>query len=177
MSKDVPATVATAAAPLLRALHSQRVTSAVVTNNVVAEQQDRLRCCRLAPLVDVLVASDEAGVAKPDPAIFAIALDRVGCRVEAAVMVGDSWQVDIAGAQCMGLRAIWLNRDGLPYPDPTRAAAITALEPLAVVVALLLQGPHPHEETCQERTVSLMRRTHGYWMRAHRAASVLDLVW
>jgi putative hydrolase of the HAD superfamily len=85
------------AIPLLKHLRS-RVRIAVVTNNVVAEQRDKLVCCGLDSLVDALVVSEEVGVAKPEAAIFKAALNRVKCCAEEAVMVGDSWEVDILGA-------------------------------------------------------------------------------
>ena len=105
------------AALLLGALHS-RVRIAIVTNNLVAEQREKLRHCGLDRYVDVLVASEEAGVSKPDPQIFQIALDKLGCRAHAAVMVGDSWANDVIGAQAADIAAIWFNPSGEEPPDP-----------------------------------------------------------
>ena len=51
-------------------------------------------------------------MAKPDPRIFAIALERLGCAAADAVMIGDSWPADIEGARAAGVRAIWFNRSG-----------------------------------------------------------------
>ncbi len=60
----------------------------------------------LAALLDCVVLPGEVGVAKPDPAIFARALARLGVRAEAAVFVGDRADEDLAGARAAGLRAI-----------------------------------------------------------------------
>jgi YjjG family noncanonical pyrimidine nucleotidase len=91
---------------------------AIVTNNLLEEQQNKLEYCGLAPFVDALVASEDVGVSKPDPAIFRIALDRVAAARQQAVMVGDSWQADIAGARAAGIRAVWFNPQRLPRPAP-----------------------------------------------------------
>jgi HAD superfamily hydrolase (TIGR01549 family) len=123
--------------PLLEYLH-QRVRIAVVTNNIVAEQIDKLRYLHLEHLVDELVTSEETGFIKPDPGIFRVALQRLGCRAGEVVMVGDSWKADIAGAFQASIRAIWLNRTGLPCPDPQLARELTALEPLDEVVKIIL---------------------------------------
>lgn len=123
--------------PLLEYLH-QRVRIAVVTNNIVAEQIDKLRYLHLEHLVDELVTSEETGFIKPDPGIFHAALQRLGCRAEEVVMVGDSWKADISGALQANIRAIWLNRTGLPCPDPQLARELTALEPLAEVANIIL---------------------------------------
>jgi putative hydrolase of the HAD superfamily len=54
---------------LLGALRS-RVTIGVVTNNVVVEQQGKLRHLGMTELIDVLVVSEEARTKKPEPEIF-----------------------------------------------------------------------------------------------------------
>jgi putative hydrolase of the HAD superfamily len=45
------------------------------------------------------------GLEKPDPRIFALALERLGVGADEAIMVGDSPSADIAGARAAGLRA------------------------------------------------------------------------
>jgi putative hydrolase of the HAD superfamily len=99
------------AAELLSRVHA-RARVGIVSNNLLDEQQEKLRLCGLDAFVDAVVVSEEAGVSKPDPAIFRIALDRLECEPYEAVMVGDSWDADIAGARAAGIRAIWLNRRG-----------------------------------------------------------------
>jgi len=78
----------------------------------------------LAPLLDGIVISAEAGVAKPDPAIFQRALALAGVPAEAAVHVGDTRAVDFAGARAAGLRAIHVDRSGA---DPDALASLTGL--------------------------------------------------
>lgn len=112
----------------------------IVTNGVVPEQADKIRTCDLGPRVDTVVISEEAGLSKPDPAIFHLALDRLGATPEEAVMVGNSWQDDILGARGAGTRAIWMNRYGERCPDPGKAQEIDALEPVDEVAALILKG-------------------------------------
>lgn len=59
----------------------------------------------LARAFDTIVDSWEVGIAKPDPAIFHVALDRLGVPPGAAVMVGDTPATDVAGARAAGVRA------------------------------------------------------------------------
>jgi HAD superfamily hydrolase (TIGR01509 family) len=123
---------------LLQALHG-RVHIAVITNNITAEQKEKLQVCGLAPFVDTLITSEDVGAIKPDPAIFASALQSIGCSAQEAVMLGDAWSADIIGAQRAGIRAIWLNRTGMSCPDPTLATELQALEPLDVVLCSILK--------------------------------------
>jgi putative hydrolase of the HAD superfamily len=114
---------------------------AIVTNNLLEEQQDKLAVCGLTPFVDVLVASEDVGVSKPDRRIFEIALERAGVSAQDAVMVGDAWVNDIAGAHRAGIRAVWFNPERKPRPaDPPHVREIHALRPAAAIAAVLLDG-------------------------------------
>lgn len=124
---------------LLQALHG-RVAIGVVTNNVAAEQYQKIDACGFRPWLDAIVISEEAGVSKPDPRIFAIALDRLGHPPQTAVMVGDAWGTDIAGALAAGIRPVWLNRFGAASSDPA-VPEIHSLEPAATTAELILNLP------------------------------------
>ena len=129
---------------LVTHLHT-RLRVGVVTNNTVAEQREKLATFGFAPHVDVLVTSEEIGVAKPDPQIFRLALSQLGCEPYEAVMIGDAWVQDVLGATGAGIRALWLNRNGLPHPDPAVAMQIACLHP-AADVAMLVAPDHALRE-------------------------------
>jgi putative hydrolase of the HAD superfamily len=64
----------------------------------------------LGGLLDAVVTSAETGVRKPDPRIFRAALDAVQCPPERAILVGDSLEVDVAGARAAGIRSVLIDR-------------------------------------------------------------------
>lgn len=70
----------------------------------------------LAGLFDTVVVSDAVGWRKPKPVIFELALGRVGTSPVDALFVGDRMDVDVAGAQGVGMRAAWINRGGDVLP-------------------------------------------------------------
>ena len=121
---------------LLQALHG-RVATGIVTNNVAVEQYQKIEACGFGPYLDAIVISEEAGVVKPDPRIFDQALARIGLSPKAAVMVGDAWDTDIAGARAAGIRPIWFNRFGAASPD-TSVPEIDSLEPADTIVERIL---------------------------------------
>lgn len=128
------------AAALLR-LARRRARVGIVSNNLLEEQQDKLRECGLDAFVDVLVVSEEAGVSKPDPGIFAIALERLASAPEDAVMVGDSWAADVMGAVAAGIRPVWFNPLGNEAPDPAAAVReLRALHPPGAALSVILDG-------------------------------------
>ena len=66
----------------------------------------------LLPYIDLVVASAEEGVSKPDPRLFEIALDRAHCPAHEALMVGDRIDNDVRPARALGMHTVWL-RQGL----------------------------------------------------------------
>jgi putative hydrolase of the HAD superfamily len=69
-----------------------------------------LQALDLAQFFTSVTISTEVGAAKPDPQIFAIALNKHNCPPEAAWHVGDSLAEDYQGAKAAGLRAILIKR-------------------------------------------------------------------
>jgi len=99
-----------------------RLPLALITNGAADTQREKLRALGIEDHFDAIIVSGEHGVAKPDPAIFQIALDNLGVGPERAWHVGDSLEADIAGARDAGLTAVWLNRNGAArspeHPEP-----------------------------------------------------------
>jgi putative hydrolase of the HAD superfamily len=62
--------------------------------------------------VDAWVSSGVHGKVKPSPSIFRAVLDLLEVEAEAAVMVGDSPEDDVAGAEAIGMRGLLLDREG-----------------------------------------------------------------
>jgi HAD superfamily hydrolase (TIGR01549 family) len=130
--REVPGATA-----LLEAL-TERSRIGIVSNNLAREQHDKLRFCGFERYLDAVVISEEAGVSKPDPSIFRVALDRLGVSASEAVMIGDAWYTDIAGAREAGVRAIWFNPDERERPDEwADVTEIRSLEPASRVLSLI----------------------------------------
>jgi FMN phosphatase YigB (HAD superfamily) len=56
------------------------------------------------------------GWRKPRRDIFDVALTRLGVPAEAALFVGDRADMDVLGAQQIGMDAAWINRDREALP-------------------------------------------------------------
>lgn len=96
---------------------------AIVTNGPGDAQRDKITATGLDGCFDLIVASGEAGVAKPDRAIFDHTARQLGMAPQNVWHVGDSLTTDIAGARNADLSAaIWLNRVGAvqqsQHPSP-----------------------------------------------------------
>ena len=106
-----------AAAPLLRDLRRRGV-GILVVSNFDARVRGVLEALGLLPLVDAVTISSEAGAAKPDPAIFAHALDRAGLTPREVLHVGDTAREDLAAARAAGLPVLLVGGDDLAAEAP-----------------------------------------------------------
>jgi FMN phosphatase YigB (HAD superfamily) len=76
-------------------------------------------------LFGAMVDSAVEGVRKPDPAIFALALERLSVPAAETWVVGDSYDRDILPGKTLGCRTIWLKGRSWTTPAETGAADFT----------------------------------------------------
>lgn len=84
----------------------------IITNGFAETQKAKFRKFGLDVAADALIISEEIGVMKPHPEIFAYASRHVGADPSQILYVGDSPQSDIHGAAHAGFRTAWFTRDG-----------------------------------------------------------------
>lgn len=104
------------AAETLEALVDRGYHLGIIANQVPGTAQ-RLDDWGLLKYFDVVAASAEMGVAKPDPLIFEKAIELAGCQPCDSVMVGDRLDNDIRPAKNLGMRTVWI-RKGLSKYQP-----------------------------------------------------------
>jgi putative hydrolase of the HAD superfamily len=90
----------------------------------------------LGSFFKVMVDSHCVGVEKPDPAIFRVALERLGATPEKTVFIGDSLRRDREGARRMGMRFIWIAPQDIQAGQSERQAepAVADLRDVAKVL-------------------------------------------
>jgi putative hydrolase of the HAD superfamily len=118
------------ALPLLASVraHGLRV---LVVSNFDARVRAVLAALGVAPLVDAITISSEAGAAKPDPRIFATALAAADVRPAEALHVGDTVREDLAAARAAGLEVVLIGDDELAAdaPDAARVSRLGDVAP------------------------------------------------
>lgn len=92
-----------------------------VVSNFYGNLDVQLEEAGLAPLLEVVVESARVGVAKPDPAIYRLALDRLRLPASEVVMVGDNFERDVRPAKSLGLGTVWLRCGDAAPPEPDLA--------------------------------------------------------
>ncbi len=117
-----------------------------LVSNLSSSHKEPLETTGLISQFDALFLSCDEGIIKPDPAVFAAITERLGVAPSEAVMVGDSYQNDVAAARAAGLLAVGVgaDRDGWipdvarlgllsfddlsPLLDPSESASIDEIE-------------------------------------------------
>src|SRR5436305_277412 len=97
--------------PALAALKDRGIRR-VAVSNWDCSLPSVLEDCGLGGLMDGVVTSAGAGSRKPEPGIFAAALELAHCAPEEVLHVGDTPEEDVAGARAAGIRALLIDRSG-----------------------------------------------------------------
>ncbi len=85
-----------------------------------------LQCCGLAEKFELVLASLEEGVEKPDPGLFRIALGAMAVRPDEVLHVGDNPVDDLQGAWAAGMSALLIDRSQ-PPDFPRRISSLTQI--------------------------------------------------
>lgn len=85
----------------------------VATNGLHAIQTGRLK--GMEKYFYRVYISEDIGVIKPLSAFFSRILGDLGAKKERCLMIGDSLDSDIAGAEGAGIDSCWLNPEGRPH--------------------------------------------------------------
>jgi 2-haloacid dehalogenase len=106
----------------------------ILSNGTRAMLEPLARFTGLDELLDGILSVDDAGIYKPSPRVYQLAVDRLGLSpAEIAFISSNGW--DAAGAKAFGFTTFWINRDGVPTerhapPPDFVLASLTELLPL-----------------------------------------------
>jgi HAD superfamily hydrolase (TIGR01549 family) len=79
----------------------------LLTNRLNVERlHDLVKQLHLQDYFDLVLVSGEVGIQKPDPGIFAIALERMGAEAGASLYVGDNYWADVVGSERAGMTPV-----------------------------------------------------------------------
>lgn len=120
----------------LHELRARGVTLGLITNGSSEGQREKIERFALAGHFAYIGIEGEVGHGKPHRIAYETALAALGVDASDCWMVGDNLEWDVAGAQAVGIRGIWLDKHGAGLP------ADAAVSPDAVVrsIAELLEA-------------------------------------
>jgi putative hydrolase of the HAD superfamily len=91
----------------------------IITNGFEEVQRVKLATAGIAAHFEVVLTSERAGAAKPDPRIFQEALRRAGADAGASLVIGDSAAADMLGARNAGIDHAHYAAETEPDPQAT----------------------------------------------------------
>lgn len=96
---------------LLSYIREKGMKVVVVSDNIREMQEEKFSKCGMMDYIDELILSGDYGIMKPDPELFRRALEKAGCSASQAVMIGNSYESDVLGANNAGIIPIWFRNN------------------------------------------------------------------
>lgn len=87
----------------------KKYTLHIISNGFKETTLTKMDLSGLNPYFTNVIISEEVGVNKPDKAVFEYALQKAQANKQESIMIGDSLEADIYGAQDFGMKAIFFN--------------------------------------------------------------------
>jgi len=116
---------------------SMGIRMSVITNGSPETQWRKINRFGLSGFFECVIIDEEVGVSKPDPRIFALALEKLSLPAEDVWMVGDNLLWDVEGAQRMGIFAVWndYRQKGLPEDSTVKPdLTVTSIFELSQII-------------------------------------------
>ncbi|MGY4383129.1 putative hydrolase of the HAD superfamily [Pedobacter sp. UYP24] len=95
----------------------QKYTLHIISNGFKESTLMKMSVSNLNPYFSNVIISEDVGVNKPNKRIFEYALEKAGATKTESIMIGDSVEADIRGAQDFGIKAIYFNPMNLEKPN------------------------------------------------------------
>ena len=92
----------------------------IITNGFHAVQHNKLHQSGLMDYFKSVTTSEEVGLKKPNPVIFKTALTKASAEPEESLMVGDTFEADILGAEAVGMYTLFFNYWSVEVPSRYR---------------------------------------------------------
>lgn len=88
---------------------SEKYNLHIITNGFEEVQRLKLQNSGIKKYFTTITTSEEVGSKKPHPVIFEIALKKASTTPQKSIMIGDSLEADIIGAQNAGMKTLFFN--------------------------------------------------------------------
>lgn len=105
----------------------------IVSNGFIEVQYKKLKSCQLEKYFSHVVLSEVAKALKPDKRIFEYALQLNNATPAETIMIGDSYEADIKGAQNAGIDQVFYDQKG-KEKEELSTYYITKLEELIEII-------------------------------------------
>lgn len=106
----------------------------ILSNGFREVQFRKLSNAGLAPYIERMILSEDAGIQKPHKEIFDFALINTNSRRSESLMIGDSWDADIVGARNSRIDQLWLNPQNHPAKEFAPTYTVKSLKEIKEIL-------------------------------------------
>lgn len=95
---------------ILAWLKKERIKTGLITDGNASVQHCKIQALDLDRRMDVVLATYDLGLTKPEPEVYAYCLDKLNCGPKEAVYIGDNPLKDFVGARKLGMHTVRIKR-------------------------------------------------------------------
>lgn len=106
----------------------------ILSNGFREIQSLKMQNSGLAPYFERIILSEDVSIQKPHKEIFDFALKNTNSRRTESLMIGDSWEADIIGAQNAKIDQIWLNPQSLATKGDNPTFTVQSLSEISSIL-------------------------------------------
>lgn len=88
---------------------SEKYTLHIITNGFEEVQRKKINNSGIKKYFATITTSEEVGLKKPHPTVFYTAMEKASVAPDKSIMIGDSFEADILGAQNAGMHTLFYN--------------------------------------------------------------------
>ena len=101
------------ALPRVKLLKSRGIKIALLSDLTAHIQHRKIKALDIESFIDVLVTSEEVGEEKPSSKMFNRVMWKLGLEAKDLLMIGDSLERDIRGAEAVGIKALLYQKNNM----------------------------------------------------------------
>jgi putative hydrolase of the HAD superfamily len=98
--------------PCLEELRDMNIKTAIISDGIPIKQYEKILRLNIEELIDFVVISDEIGMKKPNPKIFAYCLKKFGINGDETIYIGDRVDKDVIPAHLNNMNTVYIHRGG-----------------------------------------------------------------
>jgi len=102
---------------VLNYLSQRKYKMHIITNGFEEVQYLKLKNSKIDIFFNTVTTSEEVGVKKPNPLVFEKALRKANVMAQHSIMIGDTFEADILGAEAVGMDTLFYNYHRVTPPD------------------------------------------------------------
>jgi putative hydrolase of the HAD superfamily len=119
---------------------SRGIKLALITNGSAETQWSKIHRFHLSALFDCILVEGDLGFGKPEEEIYLLALKQLGVSADETWMIGDNYEWEVEAPQRLGIKGIWVDREGVGCSPNSSAQPYLIIRSLGDLLSVMQVG-------------------------------------